>query len=59
MGVTADYLQDQFEKSNMIEDFRATLLQEKVYTFLQEHAVITEEDPPAEESGEELETKKE
>jgi trigger factor len=59
LGVTADYLQDEFEKSNMIEDFRATLLQEKVYTFLQEHAVITEEDPPAEESGEELETKKE
>ena len=59
LGVTADYLRDEFEKSNMLEDFRATLLQEKVYTFLQEHAEITEEDPPAEESGEDLETKKE
>lgn len=55
LGVTADYLRDEFEKGNMLEDFRAALLQEKVYAFLQEHAEITEEDPPAEESAEGLE----
>lgn len=51
LGVTPDYLKDEFEKGNMIEDFRAALLQDKVYKFVQEQAEITEEDPPAPEGA--------
>jgi len=59
LGVTADYLKDEFDKGNLLEDFRAALLQEKVYEFLQEQAEITEEEPPAEEPASDPEMKKE
>jgi trigger factor len=54
LGVTADYLRDEFEKANMGDDFRGTLLQEKVYKFIEDNATITEEEPPAEENGTDL-----
>jgi trigger factor len=51
LGVSPDFLKDEFEKGNITGDFRATLLQDKVYKFLQEQAEITEEEPPAAEGA--------
>lgn len=48
MGMTPDYLRDQLEQNKMLEDLRASVLQEKVYKFIQDNAEITEEEPPAE-----------
>jgi trigger factor len=48
MGMTQDYLKDQLEQNKMLEDVRASVLQEKVYKFIQDNARITEEEPPAE-----------
>lgn len=50
IGMSADYLKDQLEANKMTEELRASLLQEKVFKFIQDHAEITEESPP--ESGE-------
>ncbi|MGB6063345.1 MAG: trigger factor [Desulfomonilaceae bacterium] len=47
MGLSVDYLKDQLEEGKMLEELRETLLQEKVYKFIQEHAEVTEEEPPA------------
>ncbi len=48
MGMTKDYLRDNLEQNKMLEDLRASVLQEKVYKFIQDSAQITEEEPPAE-----------
>jgi trigger factor len=48
MEMTQDYLRDHLEKNDMLEDLRASVLQEKVYKFIQDDAQITEEEPPAE-----------
>jgi trigger factor len=48
MDMTQDYLRDHLEKNNMLEDLRASVLQEKVYKFIQDDAQITEEEPPTE-----------
>jgi trigger factor len=42
MGLTADYLKDQFEDERLKSDFRAGLLQEKVYRYIIDKAEITE-----------------
>jgi trigger factor len=48
VGMTQDYLKDQLEQSKMLEDVRASVLQEKVYKFIQDNAEITEQEPPTE-----------
>ncbi len=47
MGLSVDYLKDQLEEGKMLGELRETLLQEKVYKLIQDHADITEEEPPA------------
>jgi trigger factor len=47
IGLSADYLKDQLESNNMLEELRASLRQDKVYKLIEEHAEITEEEPPA------------
>ncbi len=47
IGLSADYLKDQLESNNMLEELRANLLQDKVYKLIEEAAEITEEEPPA------------
>jgi len=47
IGLSADYLKDQLESNNMLEELRATLLQDKVYKLIEEAAEVTEEEPPA------------
>ncbi|MBI5249673.1 MAG: trigger factor [Desulfomonile tiedjei] len=48
IGMSADYLKDQLEANKMTEELRASLLQEKVFKFIQDHGEITEENPPEE-----------
>jgi trigger factor len=48
IGLSADYLKDQLESNNMLEELRSTLLQDKVYKIIEEAAEITEEEPLAE-----------
>ncbi|HTY23346.1 MAG TPA: trigger factor [Desulfomonilaceae bacterium] len=50
MGVSPDYLKDQLEQNNMLEDVRAELREDKTYTLIQERAEITEGEPPSEQS---------
>ncbi len=57
MGMSADYLKDQLEANKMTEELRASLLQEKVFKFIQDNAEITEENPP--EAQEETQKEKE
>lgn len=59
IGVSADYLKDQLESNNMLEELRANLLQDKVYKLIEEAAEITEEEPPAAEQTSTGETGKE
>jgi trigger factor len=60
MGVSADYLRDQLEANNMLEDLRSNLLQEKVIKLIEEKAVITEKEPSdSEEESAETQTEKE
>jgi len=47
IGLSADYLKDQLESNNMLEELRATLLQDKVYKLIEEAAEVAEEEPPA------------
>jgi trigger factor len=44
LGMSVDYLRDQLDASKALEDMRFSLLQEKVFTFIQENAEITEEE---------------
>ncbi|MBI4963601.1 MAG: trigger factor [Desulfomonile tiedjei] len=48
IGLSVDYLKDQLESNNMLEELRASLLQDKVYKLIQEAAEITEQEPPSE-----------
>ncbi len=51
MGVSSDYLKDQLEKNNMLEDVRAQVLEDKTYKLIQEQAEISEQEPPSEEQA--------
>lgn len=59
MGLSVDYLKDQLEEGKMLGELRETLLQEKVYKMIQEHAEVTEEEPPAAEEPQETQSEKE
>jgi trigger factor len=59
MGVSVDYLKDQLEEGKMMGELRETLLQEKVYKMIQEHAEVTEEEPPAAEQPQKTEPEEE
>lgn len=55
IGMSADYLKDQLETNKMTEELRASLLQEKVFKFIQDKAEITEENPPEEQETQKAE----
>ncbi|MGO9569762.1 MAG: trigger factor [Desulfomonilaceae bacterium] len=59
MGLSVDYLKDQLEEGKMLGELRESLLQEKVYKMIQEHAEVTEEEPPADEQPQETQSEKE
>ncbi len=59
MGLSVDYLKDQLEEGKMLGELRETLLQEKVYKMIREHAEVTEEEPPAAEEPQETQSEKE
>lgn len=42
LGWTSDYLRDQLEESQRLDDFTSSLTEEKVYLFIEENADITE-----------------
>lgn len=48
MGLSPDLLKDRWGEDNMLEEFRAGLVEDKIYELIQEHAEITEQEPPAE-----------
>ncbi|HMK37049.1 MAG TPA: trigger factor [Desulfomonilaceae bacterium] len=47
-GMSEDYLRDQLEQGSMLDDLRASVLQDKIYKFIQDNAEIREEEPPSE-----------
>ncbi len=51
MGMSLDYLKDQLEQNNMLEDVRAQVLEDKTYELIQKQAEISEEEPPVEEQA--------
>ncbi|MFC1834817.1 trigger factor [Thermodesulfobacteriota bacterium] len=52
VGFSADYMKDYLEKQNLMEDFRAQLLQDKIVSFIIDHSELTEEEaPPEDEPG--------
>jgi trigger factor len=57
LGLTVDYLKEQLERNDMLEDMKSSLLQDKIYKFIEENANIVEEEPsaetPTEEAGKE------
>ena len=59
MGVSSDYLKDQLEENNMLEDVRAQVLEDKTYELIQKQAEISEQEPPVEEEVPANETEKE
>ncbi len=59
MGLSVDYLKDQLEEGKMLGELRESLLQEKVYKMIQEHAEVTEEEPPAAEQPQETQSEEE
>ncbi len=59
MGLSSDYLKDQLEKNNMLEDIRAQVLEDKTYELIQKQAEISEQEPPAEEEAPADKTEKE
>ncbi len=59
MGVSPDYLKDQLEQNNLLEDVRAQVLEDKTYKLIEEQAEINEEEPPAEEHTSEAKSEEE
>jgi trigger factor len=51
-GVSVDHLKDELREHNLMAELRASLLQEKTFSFLKDHAEISEEEPPPEEERE-------
>lgn len=52
LEVSPDHLKDQMKRSNIWEDFRHSLTQEKVYKLIEEQAQITEEEVKADSEAE-------
>jgi trigger factor len=56
MDVSTDYLKDQLETGKMMDEFRASVLQDKIYKFIKDNAEITEEPAPPEKAEHETES---
>jgi trigger factor len=56
MGFSADLLKDRWKENNMLEEVRAALVEDKIYDLIEEHAVITEIQPPAEDDSKQEES---
>ena len=59
IGFSPDLLKDRWKENNLIEDFRAALVEDKIYELIQEHAEITEQEPPAEDEATQEKTEEE
>ena len=59
MGLSSDYLKDQLEQNNMLEDIRAQVLEDKTYELIQKQAEISEQEPPVQEEAPPKESEKE
>ncbi len=53
LGMTGDFLREQLERNNMLDEMKSSLLQDKIYKFIEDNGNIVEEEPPAETSTEE------
>lgn len=42
LGWTPDFLKDQLEENQRLQDFTTSLTEDKIYSFLEENGVITE-----------------
>lgn len=56
MGLSAEYLREEMEEGDVLDDFRSSLLQEKVLAMIRDNANITEEDspPPSDDAEDEM-----
>jgi trigger factor len=59
IGVSIDFLRDRLEGDERMEEVRASVIQDKVFTLMLDQAQVTEAEPPAAEESPEQETKKE
>jgi len=59
MGYSVDYLKDQLEARNLLQEVKSMVLQAKVFDFLKEHANMTEEEVAPDEASSEEERGKE
>lgn len=46
IGLSPDLLKDRWTEGNMLEEFRASLVEDKIYAMIQTHAEITEQGAP-------------
>ncbi|MGO9117897.1 MAG: trigger factor [Desulfomonilaceae bacterium] len=51
MGLSSDYLKDQLEQNDILEDIRAQVLEDKTYELIQKQAEISEQEPPVQEEA--------
>lgn len=59
LGLSVDPFKDLLEERKLADEFRLSLLTDKVYRLIEEHAEITEEEPPKTEKTPETESKDE
>ncbi|MDQ7782975.1 MAG: trigger factor [Desulfomonilaceae bacterium] len=46
-GLSPDLLKDRWAENNMLEEFRASLIEDKIYELIEAHAEITDREAPA------------
>lgn len=51
LEISVDFLKDNLEKADRMDEVKETILYKKVAAFIQEHAEITEEETPSEEQS--------
>jgi len=59
IGLSPDLLKDRWEENNMLEEFRASLIEAKIYKLIEADAEITEEEAPAKDDSAEEESERE
>ncbi len=55
IGFSPDLLKDRWTENNMLEEFRASLVEDKIYEMIETHAEITEQDAPEKDDSTETE----
>ncbi len=59
IGLSPDLLKDRWTENNMLEEFRASLAEDKIYEMVEGHAEITEQEAPAKDDSPEEESGRE